>query len=76
MPSVPHFASPTTAASPNDIEVLAFVGSCTSKTRPPANSMRFAGTPVFAATADAISSRARSAAWIAALPIISVTRLE
>ena len=75
MPRVPHLASPSTAASENVMEVFGFVGSSTSKTRFPANSRRAAGTPVFSVTAFAISSFARSAAWTAAFPIISVTRL-
>jgi len=38
--------------------------------------MRSTGTSSFAAAWRAITSRARSAAWIAAFPVIRVTRLE
>jgi hypothetical protein len=51
-------------------------GSSVSKTRPPAKTSRPFGISRCGATASAKSSRARSAASIAALPIIKVTRLE
>ena len=76
MPNVPHLASPSTAAAAKVIEVFGLVGSPTSNTRFSANSRQVSATPVFSATAFAIRSRARSAAWIAAWPIINVTRLE
>jgi hypothetical protein len=70
---VPNFCSAATTASAN---VTPTSGFSTSKTRRSANERLSVGTPSFSATADASSSRARSAAWMAALPVISVTRLE
>src|SRR5262245_19967392 len=45
VPRVPHFASPSTAASANVIEVFSLVGSDASKTRLPAKTSRLCGTP-------------------------------
>ena len=73
VPTVPNIASAAQTASLN---VMPRAGSSASKTRRSAKTRRVFGTPSFLLTASASRSRARSAAWIAALPIISVTRLE
>src|SRR5204863_1410722 len=73
VPRVPKRASAMQTASWN---VTPLLGFALSKTRRSANTSRSAEVPRRAATAAASISRARSAAWIAALPIISVTRLE
>ena len=55
---------------------IPFPGSSTSKTRPSASATRVFGIASFRAAASTRSSRARSAAWSAALPVIKVTREE
>ena len=73
MPSVPKRASARTTAS---AKLMPFSGSATSKTRPSAKPTRSGGiSSFFAAVATSISF-ARSAAWIAALPVMNVTREE
>jgi hypothetical protein len=71
VPTVPPAASARCTAS---ARVIPRSGLSTSKTRPSANPIRSGGTSSFAPTARASRSRARSAAWIAAFPIIRVTR--
>ena len=73
MPTVPTAASAAQTASRNDIPIM---GSSASKTRRLAKTSRDFGIANFRATASPRISRARSAAWIAAFPIMSVTRLE
>src|SRR6266850_6834895 len=73
VPSVPNCASAMQTASWNETPVDGFDAS---KTRRSANVSRSGGTPSRRDTAPAIRSRARVAASTAALPIISVTRLE
>src|SRR3954464_15394163 len=68
-PTVPNIASARQTASAKATPVS---GRSVSKTRRSANASRSRGTDSFADTASARRSRARSAAWIAALPIISV----
>src|SRR5687767_10704256 len=69
-PSVPNFSSANPAAS-------AKVRLLPSKdTRPLANCRRSGAIPSSSAAAAAICALIFSAAWIAALPIITVTRLE
>jgi len=73
VPTAPDKASAAQTASRNDIPLS---GSSESNTRHSANTKRLRGTASLRLTAAASTSRARSAAWMAALPIINVTRLE
>jgi hypothetical protein len=65
--------SASTTASGNDTPRS---GSSCAKTRRSPTASCSAGTSSLRATAAKIFSRSRSAAWIAALPAISVTREE
>ena len=65
--------SPSTTASGNETPRS---GSSCTKTRRSPTASRSGSTSSLRATAAKIFSRSRSAAWIAALPAIRVTREE
>ena len=72
-PSVPNSPSASTTASTN---VSDFDASAASQMRRPPARSRSTGTSSFFAAASKIGARTRRAAWMAALPVISVTRDE
>src|SRR2546427_405007 len=72
-PRVPAAASASCTAS---AKLIPRSGLAASNTRPPANVIRSTGASSFGAVCRAMRSRARSAAWMAAFPVMSVTRLE
>ena len=73
VPIVPRAASAAWTASAKVVPVSGFSAS---NTRDSAKTRRLVGTSSCLATSGAIKSRARSAARRAALPDMSVTRLE